>query len=211
VQGRDARHFPQSPTGMYAGHHPADGAEAVGDLNRLADGGARYLAIPATAAWWLDHYPELRERLDREGALVASDADTGLVYALTRQGQAERLTLDQLEAARAAPQAGGLVAALLPPDASVVVVGRSSEAVDVGARPCWRVPAPGEYGGADQIAARVEQAVQEGARYLVLVEDDDPKRRFDRRLRARIVASMRPVFRQRLAEAFEVPEPAAVG
>jgi hypothetical protein len=40
VRGREAAHFPQSPTGMYAGHHPADGAAAVAELDRLTAAGA---------------------------------------------------------------------------------------------------------------------------------------------------------------------------
>lgn len=79
---REAGHFPQSPTGLYAGHYPADGAAAVAHLEELRAAGARYLAIPAEASWWLEHYSELCELLDREGELLAGDPEVARVYAL---------------------------------------------------------------------------------------------------------------------------------
>jgi glycosyltransferase involved in cell wall biosynthesis len=79
---REGEHFPQSPTGLYAGHYPADGAAAVAHLEELRAAGARYLAIPAEASWWLEHYPELRQLLEREGELLAGDPEVARVYAL---------------------------------------------------------------------------------------------------------------------------------
>lgn len=79
---RDTGHFPQSPTGFYAGHYPADGAAAVAHLEELRAAGAQYLAIPAEASWWLEHYPELRELLEREGEMLAGDREVARVYAL---------------------------------------------------------------------------------------------------------------------------------
>jgi len=79
---REGGHFPQSPTGFYAGHYPADGVAAVAHLDELRAAGARYLVIPAEASWWLEHYPELRELLERDGELLAADPDVAQVYAL---------------------------------------------------------------------------------------------------------------------------------
>ena len=79
---REAGHFPQSPTGLYAGYYPADGAAAVAHLEELRDAGAQYLVVPAEASWWLDHYPELREVLEGEGELVAADPEAARIYAL---------------------------------------------------------------------------------------------------------------------------------
>jgi glycosyltransferase involved in cell wall biosynthesis len=88
---RDGGHFPQSPTGLYAGHYPADGAAAVAHLEELRAAGAQYLAIPAEASWWLEHYPELRELLEREGELLAGDPEVARVYALPpKKGAAPR-------------------------------------------------------------------------------------------------------------------------
>src|SRR5262249_31354544 len=55
--GRPAWHFPQTPDGVYAGHHPADGPAAVAHLEAMRARGGRYLVLPSTAFWWLDHYP----------------------------------------------------------------------------------------------------------------------------------------------------------
>jgi glycosyltransferase involved in cell wall biosynthesis len=79
---RQGGHFPQSPTGFYAGHYPADGAAAVAHLEELRAAGAQYLAIPAEASWWLEHYRELRELLEREGELLAGDLEVARIYAL---------------------------------------------------------------------------------------------------------------------------------
>src|SRR4051812_12533184 len=57
---REGRHFPQTETGLFAGHYPADGAEAVAHLEHARARGAQYLVIPEPARWWLDHYGELR-------------------------------------------------------------------------------------------------------------------------------------------------------
>ena len=63
-------HFPQDATGTYAGCYPADGAAAVAQLEALRAKGARYLAVPATATWWLEHYPQFADLLRRCRVLV---------------------------------------------------------------------------------------------------------------------------------------------
>jgi glycosyltransferase involved in cell wall biosynthesis len=84
VGRRETGHFPQSPTGLYAGHYPADGAAAVAHLQELREAGAQYLVFPAEASWWLEHYPELRKALEDEGELVAADPEAARIYALPR-------------------------------------------------------------------------------------------------------------------------------
>jgi hypothetical protein len=206
IRGRDARHFPQSSTGLYAGYHPADGAQAVEHLDALHAGGAAYLAIPATALWWLDHYPELRARLEDGGERVGEDPDAGVVYALERVARHRAPSRDELDAARVGAQAGALIRALLPDEDPLVVVGHAASAVDMGERRCWRLPAPGPAEGVEDVLAHAEAACREGARYVVLVEDDDPTRCIDGRLRGRLERSLRTVFSQRLAVGFEVHE-----
>ena len=49
--------------GTYAGHHPADSAEAIAHLEALRAKGAEYIVFPQTALWWLDYYDALRELL----------------------------------------------------------------------------------------------------------------------------------------------------
>jgi hypothetical protein len=60
-----AWHFPEARAGVYAGHHPADGAAAVAALEAVRARGAAFLLFPGTAFWWLEHYDGLREHLER--------------------------------------------------------------------------------------------------------------------------------------------------
>jgi GT2 family glycosyltransferase len=72
LNGLRALHFPATAEGGWAGHHPADGSEAIGHLRALEADGAAYIAFPATSFWWFDFYPELTEHL-RERELVRDD------------------------------------------------------------------------------------------------------------------------------------------
>jgi glycosyltransferase involved in cell wall biosynthesis len=64
LEGRRAEHFPQVRAGLYAGHHPATGADAVRHLEELRTRGHEYLLFPATSFWWLEYYTELKQHLD---------------------------------------------------------------------------------------------------------------------------------------------------
>jgi hypothetical protein len=79
---RRAWHFPQTPTGVYAGHHPADSQAAIAHLEQLRGRGARYLLIPRTAFWWLDHYRDLDGHLERTATCVFHDEQTCALFAL---------------------------------------------------------------------------------------------------------------------------------
>lgn len=81
LDGRRAWHFPQTEEGVYAGCYPADGAEAIAQLERLRAKGGDFLLVPSTAAWWLKHYSEFREHLERHAPLVVQD-DACTIYAL---------------------------------------------------------------------------------------------------------------------------------
>ena len=52
LDGRVCGHFPQTDSGVYAGYHPADAAEAIRHLEALKTKGAEYLLVPATSFWW---------------------------------------------------------------------------------------------------------------------------------------------------------------
>lgn len=200
LERRRGEHFPQSPTGLYAGHYPGDGEEAVAHLRELQADGAEYLVIPAEARWWLEHYPELRAALEREGELLASDDDAADVYALRRGAGDAGPPAAALEGARIAPPVGALLRALLPDGAGVVMIGRTAEEVDVGGRPCW--PLPPEP--VEPVIERARKAQAEGARFVVLLHPDRPTEALDGRYRSTFAESMKPVCRQRLAEVFEV-------
>ncbi len=75
LDGRAAWHFPQDEYGQYAGHHPADGESAIAHLETLRCDGAQYLLLPATAFWWLEHYPEFARHLAARYACVRRDDD----------------------------------------------------------------------------------------------------------------------------------------
>ena len=87
---RTGLHFPQLEDGTWAGFYPDDGAAAVAHLSKLATAGASHVVFPKPALWWLDHYPELRERLEISGRLLAWNPELAAVWELA---QADRLVL----------------------------------------------------------------------------------------------------------------------
>jgi GT2 family glycosyltransferase len=85
LAGPQGRHFPQEADGAYAGRHPADSAEAIAQLEDLRARGARYLLIPASDAWWLEHYRDFGRHLrDRYEALTHAGAPC-LVFRLDQR------------------------------------------------------------------------------------------------------------------------------
>jgi len=80
---RDRRgwHFPQADDGRYAGHYPASSAEAIAELEALRERGASFLVFPDPSRWWLSHYVELREHLERRYRVECAD-ELGIVYRL---------------------------------------------------------------------------------------------------------------------------------
>jgi GT2 family glycosyltransferase len=82
LAGRRGWHFPRSEDGGYAGHHPADSDEAIAWLEEQRAAGAEYIVLPATAAWWLDHYGGFRGHLDGHYESKLADPETCFVYDL---------------------------------------------------------------------------------------------------------------------------------
>ena len=80
--GCDASHFPQTEEGVYGGFHPPNSEVAIAHLEALREKGARYLLIPHTALWWLEHYDELRLHLESHYRLVVQSYETCLIYSL---------------------------------------------------------------------------------------------------------------------------------
>jgi hypothetical protein len=85
---RTGWHFPRTDDGRYAGHYPADGEDAVRQLELLRDRGAGYLVFPATSMWWLDHYPDLSRHLESRYTSLVRDDDTCAIYDLSGSGSA---------------------------------------------------------------------------------------------------------------------------
>jgi len=77
-------HFPQSADGAYLGHHPADGAAAITNLEALRAAGADWLVIPATARWWLDYYEEFARHLETSCVRAAEASDACVAFALAQ-------------------------------------------------------------------------------------------------------------------------------
>jgi len=88
LEGRNAWHFPQTSKGSYAGHHPADSATAIAQLEALRSRGAEYLIFPKTAFWWLQHYREFHRHLEMNYQLVSDEPETCLIFELRRSGPA---------------------------------------------------------------------------------------------------------------------------
>jgi hypothetical protein len=82
LNGRRAWHFPQEAEGAWAGYHPRDSREAIDHLKELQSRGGEFLLFPQTGLWWLDHYHDLREYLERNGRLVIRDEATCAIYEL---------------------------------------------------------------------------------------------------------------------------------
>jgi hypothetical protein len=80
--GAHAQHFLQDAAGTYAGHHPADSAEAIAQLEDLRRKGADFLVIPATDGWWLEHYASFRDHLDRHYIFTAGDGQACMIFDL---------------------------------------------------------------------------------------------------------------------------------
>lgn len=87
LEGLDGRHFPEDEAGRYLGHHPEDGVEAVARLEASRAEGARYLVVPETSLWWLDHYAELAAHL--EDLYARTDAEGCAIFCLERDRVAE--------------------------------------------------------------------------------------------------------------------------
>jgi hypothetical protein len=84
---RLAAHFPAGDDGAYAGYHPADSAAAIAELELRTLEGARYFVLPHTSSWWLDHYVELREYLERECDVVVDEPCTCAIYSVSETGR----------------------------------------------------------------------------------------------------------------------------
>jgi len=79
---RHGWHFPQAEGGEYAGCYPADSGKAIAHLEALHARGGDFFLLPATALWWLEHYPGLKAHLEQNYRLAVREDDTCLIFAL---------------------------------------------------------------------------------------------------------------------------------
>jgi predicted O-methyltransferase YrrM len=82
LRGLRAGHFPQRGDGVYAGYYPKTSQAAIEHLESLREQGARFVAFPPTACWWLDHYADFGEHLATHHRLAARDDTLGVLFAL---------------------------------------------------------------------------------------------------------------------------------
>jgi GT2 family glycosyltransferase len=82
LNGHSAWHFPQTSVGAYANIYPANGAEALAQLEAVHAKGARFLLIPEPALWWLDYYREFRTHLESRCRLTLRQEETCTIFDL---------------------------------------------------------------------------------------------------------------------------------
>ena len=172
-------HFPQASGGAYAGHHPADDAGAVAQLEGLRVKGAEYLVLPATSVWWLEHYEGFRRHLESTADVVVCRPDTCIVFSLIKRQAAPEASVKRwattIPYARLVEYLRDAVAKDVPPDAMVAVVSKGdSQLIDLPGRRGVHFPQTDEgvYAGhypADSAAAlsRLGLARAKGAQYLL--------------------------------------------
>lgn len=159
---RNGWHYPQTTSGQYLGHHPDTGAAAVAHLESLRQRGAQYLVIPATYAWFLDFYTDLRSHLNRVGELLHRDENCA-IYGLAKR----ELTTAPTNTA-AERQLHDLVAAVLPHGSTILAFSWSHAALAGAAEfQVLQSPSadPGGEAGFSGLAAGIRRS---GAEYLVV-------------------------------------------
>ena len=179
---RSGWHFPRLNDGRYAGYYPADGADAIVQLEQQRERGADYIVFPATSMWWLDHYPELAEHLAANYATVLSDgtctiydlsgdhprdeADAGARPAATgtdTEDEKEAADEDPRDAPAADPaQLAAFLDVLLPDEAIVGIVSSGDERLmALEGRELWHFPRDAAGGYAEQGPTDVDVALDQ--------------------------------------------------
>jgi hypothetical protein len=85
LDDRQARHFPATEEGLWAGHNPADSNEAVALLEEARARGGKFLLVPETGFWWLEYYDGFVRHLSERYPAVVRDEDTCVIYSLDGQ------------------------------------------------------------------------------------------------------------------------------
>jgi hypothetical protein len=93
LENRQAWHFLPGNDGGYAGHHPANGAAAITQLELLRSRGAAFLVLPQFASWWLHYYPEFREHLERRCSCIWAGEECRVYNLATPQSQGQKSAL----------------------------------------------------------------------------------------------------------------------
>jgi hypothetical protein len=184
---RIAGHFPQAGDGRYSGYHPESSDAAILQLEELRFRGAEYLLFPCTAFWWIDHYVEFKQYLDKHYRLAKNPTNICLIYDLSETGRRPSAPhahgggkisqylenpRDQIDH----EQIRKAVDSVLPPDAVVAVVSKGDDArLDLCSRVTHHFPPaqPGRPAGvcpADSTSAvqSLKEMCEMGVQYLLL-------------------------------------------
>jgi GT2 family glycosyltransferase len=84
--GQPAWHFPREGDGTYVGYHPHDSAQAITHLEAIRGEGAKFLLVPPTAYWWLDHYRNFALHLEQRYRRLTQPDDGCMLYELSLKG-----------------------------------------------------------------------------------------------------------------------------
>lgn len=82
--GCNASHLSRDRYGRYVGFHPQSSRAAVAQLEAARWGGTDVLVIPQPEMWWLRHYSQFADHLERRYSLIASDDETGVIWDLRK-------------------------------------------------------------------------------------------------------------------------------
>jgi hypothetical protein len=173
--GRAGWHFPRMGSGAYAGHHPADDADAISRLEAAREGGAHFLVVPATAHWWFDYYAGFKHHLESHYRRVADEHSIATVFALEDTVSSSESRVDHALDALV-PSVRAVAVALLPPGARVLVVtGGDERLLDLSGPIGWHFPQRegGSHVGedpadSDAAIAQLELLRLSGAGYLLI-------------------------------------------
>ena len=86
--GLDVRPIPFLERGGHYWGPPQDDAQAIRELERLRDHGARFIVFPWLAFWWLEHYPEWLAHLNSTGQRLFKD-DLVVIYELRHRSNSK--------------------------------------------------------------------------------------------------------------------------
>jgi hypothetical protein len=178
VPGREVWHFPRNEFGVWAGFHPADGADAVRRLDAAVRDGATHFVLPSSTRWWLEYYDELAEHLRRWGTRIVDDECVTVFEVAPAIAVVDPTTVRTPESLRYAGQVRSFrefAAAVLPAGANVLVVTRGDDhllRLDDAISAHFPSDTDGVYQGQpaddDHAVGELELAIARGAQYLAM-------------------------------------------
>ena len=206
--GRRGWHFPRSDTGEYAGHHPADSAEAISHLEDLRAQGAGFFVIPGPSLWWLDHYRELTRHLEASYEALVREPATCVIFHLGKAQQQGTMVGDRATRRTGGPsglakQIRTLAGSLLPSESTVLVVNQGNPHLLELEQRAW--PFPGSRSGTNQekggvppdaLSERLRDLQSAGAQFLIVPCDAGRWLEECVPLRAELAQSARPIVRR---------------